>query len=112
MNDDYPLFKKWYSILDWIMDKCEKFPKNVRFTLSSRIINLSLEVMEKIIEAIYRKNRSYILLDINLYIEKIRIFFRIGYDRKYISISQYEFISSEINEFGKMVGGWIKTCRE
>ncbi len=110
MNEDYPVFKKWYKILDWILDKTEKYPRNVRYSLSGRINDIALDVLEKIIEAIYSKKKRHILQSINLYIEKLRVLFRISSDRKYISLKSYEFISMEINEFGKMIGGWIKSC--
>lgn len=111
MNEDYPLFKKWSDILDWILDKCEKYPKNVRFTLSSRIASVSIEIIEKIIEAIYSKNKIELLTSININLEKLRVFFRISYNRRYISSSQYEFIIREMNEAGAMVGGWLKLIR-
>lgn len=106
--NDYPLFTHWYKTLDWILQRCEGFPKDVRFTISNRIANAALDVLELIIEAIYSKDRKPILLKINLLLEKLRIFFRLSMDRKYISMKQYEYISLEINEGGKMVGGWIK----
>jgi len=65
--------------------------------------------MEGIVEAIYTKDRSYILDRINLYIEKLRVMFRITYKRKYISAKQYEYISGLLNETGKMTGGWKKS---
>jgi flagellar biosynthesis/type III secretory pathway protein FliH len=75
-KEDYPVFEKWSKILDWILDTVEKFPKSARFSLASRIANIALDVMEKIIEAIYTKKRLYILRNINLYIEKLRVLFR------------------------------------
>jgi hypothetical protein len=112
MNEKYPVYIKWYKTLDWILDTVEKYPKNVRFTISGKIVELSILVMEKIIEAIYSKEKKYILQEINLYIEKLRVFFRISYDRKYISANQFEFICTEIEETGKMIGGWMKSCKE
>jgi len=107
-NENYPVFKKWYEILNWIMDRCERFPKSVRFSFTSRILNFSLDIMELVIEAIYTKQRAYILRRINLYIEKLRVFFRLSFQRNYLSVNQYEFISKELNEFGRMIGGWAK----
>jgi len=108
MKEDYPLFVKWVDATDWILDTVEKFPKSVRFTLSGRIGNLTLDVMEGIIEAIYTKERAYILKQINLYIEKLRVLFRISHKRQYISGKQYEYVSELLNEAGRMVGGWKK----
>ena len=110
MNEDYPVFRKGYMILDWILDKCEKFPKSVRFTFSNRISNVGLDILEKVIEAIYSKNRVNVLISINLLLEKLRVFFRLSFKRRYISFRQYEYISKEINEFGRMIGGWLRSC--
>ena len=108
MREDYPVFVYWQETLDWILDRVEGFPKSVRFTLSSRIVNLSLDVLEKIIEAIYTKQRGAILDRINLDLEKLRVLFRIGFNRKYIAMNQYEHISVRLNDTGKMIGGWKK----
>jgi len=108
MKEDYPLFVKWMETLDWILDRVESFPKSVRYSFSNRIAAYAIDLMEGIIEAIYTKNRSHILKRLNLYIEKLRVFFRIAFKRKYISISQYEYISCELDESGRMVGGWMK----
>jgi len=112
MKDDYPAFQKWYKILDWILDTCEKFPKNVRFTISTKISNLSIEILDGLISAIYKKEKKIHLIEINLTLEKLRIFMRLSHERKYLSNSQYHFISKELNLFGSMIGGWIKTCKE
>ena len=112
MKDDYPLYVKWRYIVEYLLDICGKFPKNVRFNLSDRMTNISLDVLELIIEAVYTKRKTYILGRANLYMEKIRALMQISVNKKYISIPQYEHISGEINEAGKMLGGWIKSCKE
>ena len=108
MKEDFPVFVKWSDATDWILDTVEKFPKSVRFTISGRIGNMTLDVLEGIIEAIYSKDRSHILGKLNLNIEKLRVMFRISYRRKYISRSQYEYVSEMLDETGKMLGGWKK----
>ena len=108
MKDDYPLYVKWRYIVAYMLDISGKFPKNVRFNLADRLTNISLDVLEAIIEAIYAKEKTDILRRANLYIEKIRALLQISVDKKYISIGQYEHISGEINEAGKMIGGWVK----
>lgn len=81
-------------------------PKHTRFTVSSRIVNLCMDATELIIEAIYTKERAALLRRINLNLEKLRIFFRLCYERKYIAQSQHHFVQQEINTAGKMCGGW------
>lgn len=112
MKDDYPLYVKWQYIVEYLLDLCGKFPKNVRFNLVDRITNISLDVLESIIEAIYEKKKTEILGRANLDMEKIRALLQICMNKKYVSIGQYEHVSGEINEAGKMLGGWIKSCKE
>lgn len=98
--------------MEYLLDTCGKFPKNVRFNLVDRITNMSLDVLESIIEAIYEKKKIVILGKANLCMEKIRALLQICVNKKYISISQYEHISAEINQAGSMLGGWVKSCKE
>lgn len=109
MNPNTPLFDHWYQTLGWILDTVEKYPKNARFSIASKIADLSLDVLEKIIEAVYSKQKTEILNELNLILEKLRVLFRLSHDRRYISGSQYEYISRAVNSAGKMVGGWRKS---
>lgn len=108
MSKGLPLFERWMSVLDWTLSRADGFPKTARFTLANRLSALSIDVIEAIIEAIYTSERKEILKRLNLYIEKLRVLFRLSFQRKYINKRQYEFISEELNECGRMVGGWIR----
>ena len=110
MKEDYPLYIKWRYICGYMLDICGTFPKNVRFNLADRLTNISIDVIECIVEAIYAKERADILRRANLSIEKIRALLQISVEKRYISVGQYEHISSEINEAGKMIGGWLRSC--
>lgn len=106
---DIPLFEHWYKTNNWILDRCEKYPKHTRFTVSSRICAISLEIIEAIVQCVYTREKRPHLESINLRLETLRIMFRLSHDRRYISGDQYEFISKAINETGRMVGGWLKS---
>lgn len=116
MTQDYPLYVKWRYVTAYMLDLCAKFPKSVRFNLADRITNIALDVLEGIIDAIYEpkhtQERQQICRKLNTYIEKIRALLQITVEKKYISVKQYQHISQEINEAGKMLGGWIKQCKE
>jgi|SRR6056297_2009115 len=110
--NEYPLFEQWYNTLNWILDKVEKMPKSTRYSINNRIANLAVDIIEMITEAIYTKQKKHILHNINLHLEKLRIFFRLCKDRRYISVKQYLYISTQLQEAGKMTGGWLKQCKE
>lgn len=108
MKENYPIFVKWSKIMDWLMDKVETFPKCVRFTISTRIVNLALDIMELIVESIYTpsQERISIINRTNLKLEQLRIFIRIAMERRYLSSRQYGYIAEEVDIAGKMLGGW------
>lgn len=108
MRDHYPLYVHWETTLKWILERIDRFPKSVRFSLSSRIANISLDILEAIVEAIYSRERISILDRINLHLEKLRILFRICHSRQYLSLRQFEYVSKSIDEAGRMTGGWRK----
>jgi hypothetical protein len=108
MKEDYPVFTKWMIILELIMERAEGIPKSVRYSLTSRILNYANDILELIIESIYCKDKADKIDRMNLLLEKLRVYFRICEKRNYISHKQYYRISVEINEFGKMIGGWKK----
>jgi len=110
--NDFPLFVHWYKTLDYILERCEKMPVNTRFTIANRIATLAVENIEYITDAIYRKEKRIYLENMNRNLEKLRILFRLCHDRRYISTQQYGYISEQLNESGKMVGGWLKTCKD
>ncbi|MBK6930483.1 MAG: diversity-generating retroelement protein Avd [Saprospirales bacterium] len=104
------LLEHWYKTTDWILDKCDRFPKQTRFTIAGRMADLAITTLELITEAAYSKEKRALLTTVNLNLEKLRLLFRLCFDRHYISPSQYEFIQSEINTAGRMCGGWLKSC--
>jgi hypothetical protein len=98
--------------MNYLLDRLDKFPKHTRFTAGGRIANISNDIMELILKAIYSPAKKSYLEEINFQSETLRIYCRLIKDRKYISIAQYEFLANEINTAGKMTGGWIKQCKE
>jgi hypothetical protein len=111
--EDYPLFTQWYRTLDWMLSTVEHFPRKARFSLAARIADLSLDLGEMIVEAIYAgKERIYVLNRANLSLEKLRLLMRISHNRRYISTRQYAYAAKEIDTTGRMIGGWRKEVYE
>lgn len=109
MINEPPLFTLWYDFLKWLLEKTGKFPRKIRFTLTGRIDNLAVDVMEGIIEARYSREKKDVLKRIDLSMEKLRILLRMCHDLEYLDHRGYEFASKRINEAGKMAGGWRKS---
>lgn len=108
MAKELKLFVKWVDFLKWLFNTTEKFPKKIRFTFTTRIDNLALDILEIIVLCRYdRDARKNSLKRINLHIEKLRVLLRICHELKYLSNQQYRFAVLNINESGKMAWGWL-----
>lgn len=110
-HDELPIFQKWTHFLGWVLDVTQRFPKRVRFTFSSRIDSLALDVLEKIIEAAYSKDKIGLLIQINLNIEKLRVLLRLCNEKQFLNDTAYRHAIYELYEIGRMAGGWLKKER-
>lgn len=108
MRPEPPVFVFWYDFSRWLLEKTEKFPKKARFSFTVRIENLALDIVEGIIEARYSGERKTILRRVDLDLERLRVLLRMCHDLRYLDSKGYEFASRQINEAGKMIGGWRK----
>lgn len=106
---ELPLFVHWEKTLRDILSRTEKFPKRIRFTLTSRIDLLAIDILEKIVEARYAKDKTAALSQASLALEKLRVLVRITHEDKHLDYKGFEHVSRNINEAGRMLGGWIRS---
>ena len=107
-DEDLPVFVRWVEFVKWLLPTTEKFPKRVRFTLTTRIDNLALDVVEDLVEARYTRNKTEGLKAINLKLERLRVLLRLCHEVQVLPHRSYEFSMRSLDEVGRMVGGWIK----
>lgn len=113
MTSEIPvLFVHWEAFVGWLLDHTEKFPRRLRFTLTNRIDNLTLDIFEAIVEARYSRQRIPILERINLALEKLRLLLRLARDRQVLPRRSFEHACKEIEVAGRMVGGWLRQQRK
>ncbi|MBI5742555.1 MAG: diversity-generating retroelement protein Avd [Candidatus Niyogibacteria bacterium] len=105
-----PIFEKTYELILWIYPAVNKFPKSQRFVLGQQIENTTLNILKGIISANMERAKLPYLKQVSVELDKLRIIIRLAKDMKFFSVRQYEFAASKINEIGKMLGGWIKSC--
>jgi hypothetical protein len=102
-----------YDLFVWYANKLGSYPKKFKYNVGERIINCFLDILESIIEAQYTsKKKSHFLRKANLSLEKLRFLVRLSKDVQCISLKDYEYAIRQINDIGKMVGGWEKYSKE
>lgn len=109
MNQDYPVIVKTYNLTLWYIKKLDSLPKNHRYTLGEKIQNTLLNLLLILSDAIYSKDKKPLLQKANKEIEKLRLLTRLLKDLTIISIDNFRFITSSINEIGQMIGGWMRS---
>jgi len=95
----------------WLFEKANTFPKKQRFVLGQQIENSTLTCIRLIIEANETRSPQIILqklyaLDIEL--EVLRSLLRIAYELHFMKANSLGYITAQIDEVGKMRGGWVK----
>ena len=108
MSVEPPVFVLWFDFTKWLLAKTEKFPRRVRPTLSNRIENLALDITQEIVGARYSRSKARQLGEINLKLDQLRILLRLCHDMEYLDHKGYRYVSTRIDEAGKMLGGWRK----
>ena len=108
--DPLPLFTLWERVVGEILDRTMRFPKSTRFTFSSRIESHALDVLEQIVEARYGQGaaKRSALRSIDGTLTKLRVLLRLANSRHYLDNRGYEHLMRQIDEAGRMVGGWRK----
>ncbi len=108
MGKELTIMPRVYDLILWYSKKITYYPKKYKYNLGERITDLFLGVIENIIEAQYSQKKYHFLRKTNIVLEKLRLMVRLSKDLQCISLNEYEYLAKEINEIGKMVGGWEK----
>ena len=110
MLTDLKIFVKIYELTKDIHREIAKFPKSEKPVLGRRIYDTVLQVLEYVIMANEEVDKKPFLKNASVELEKLRIFIRLAADFHLISIKKYGIVSGQINEIGRMLGGWMKVC--
>ena len=91
----------------WLLDRTAKWPKSARFTLTQRIENAALDVVEDLVAARYEpRGRRQRLDAVNLRLERMRHLFRLAKGARVCPHNVYESSMRSLDEVGRMLHGW------
>ena len=68
----------------------------------------ALDVLERLVEATYTRDRRRHLTAANLGLEKLRFLCRLARDLGHLDERRYEHAARALDETGRLVGGWRK----
>jgi four helix bundle protein len=115
MNDlDIPIFKKSYDLYKEFYQLRLTVPKQDRYTLWQKCESILVEVLEGILTAGQQSKMDKLptLEQTSIKLNFLRICIRLMKDIKAIDDKKYVLIESNLDEIGRMLGGWIKSTRD
>lgn len=77
--------------------------------MAVKIENRILEFLRCITIANHRQQKLPLLRAADEELISLRIFFRLSHDLKFISTKSYEYGIKQMEEIGRMLGGWMKS---
>ena len=93
----------------WLVPTVENVPRRQKFLLGDRLQATALDVLERLIEATYTRDRRGHLNAANLGIEKLRLLCRLAKNLGHLDQRRYEHAAHSLDETGRLIGGWRKT---
>ena len=109
MLEQLTIFEKTYQLVLWLYPTVQKFPKTQRFVLGQQIETSALNLVRGIIRANASRAKLPLLYELSVELDTLRILLRLSKDLKFISVRQYGFAAEQVNEVGKLLGGWIRS---
>jgi hypothetical protein len=110
MEDELVILTRCFDLLAWLVPKCETFPKVHRYTVVQRLVDSALDFQELLFRA--RKassaTRRQRLLDADARLDQLRLYLRLAHHWLWLNDGQYEHVSRQVAELGRLLGGWIK----
>lgn len=97
------MYKKWVEIH-------RNIERTVKFGLGAKIDNLFIELLELLRKSVYTPaNKKIVLLEeASNKIDSSRFFLQLLWEMRLVSNKQYILLETDIQDLGKIVGGWKK----
>lgn len=108
-----PLVHRVYEFYKLFHGFIRLFPKTEKHSLGQKIESLILELLELILLAVSLPSREKtgVLQRASLKIDLLKILIRLAKDIKAIDDKKYIRLEEELQEIGKMTGGWIRSLK-
>ena len=87
------------------------FPKSEKFVLAADIRNEFFGMLSLFLTANKSQYKKKFLYDADVKLDLLRFKLRAAKDLQLLKLKQYEILSRQLTEIGKMLGGWIKSAK-
>lgn len=108
--EELKILQKTYDMIKYGNQCLLQFPRSERYALAAEIKQSMYKILRLIIQANKQRNKRQLQIEIDTELDVLRTFIRLAADKQsaYLPIRKYEIWSKQLNEIGKMLGGWMK----
>ncbi len=108
-----PLLHRIFEFYKITYQYIQLFPKKDKYALGQKIDNLILDTIELIFLAasLSRRKKGEVLQKASLKIDLLKILTRLSKEVKALDNKKYIQLQQELQEIGKMIGGWIRSIK-
>jgi hypothetical protein len=105
------LLLHWERTVGELMDRTADFPRRVRASFAVRIESIGLDILEGLIAARWarRSETPALLAQADTKLQILGVLVRLAYSRQYLSRRGFEQLVRELDEAGRMLGGWRRS---
>ncbi|MFA6047870.1 MAG: diversity-generating retroelement protein Avd [Parcubacteria group bacterium] len=110
-NNNLPVIKKVYELYKSFYSYSKLFPKKDKYTLGSKCEMYIIETLELLLAAgsASKPEKIAYIRKANIKFDTLKIFIRLGNDIKMLDSKKYLALQKQIQEIGRMIGGWQKS---
>jgi hypothetical protein len=111
---DIPIVRKSYDLYALFYSIRLSVPKQDRYTLWQKCENLLIDVLESILLASQQSGPTKLptLERTSVKLNFLRVLVRLMKDVRAIDNKKYIIIEANLDEIGRMLGGWIRSTKE
>jgi hypothetical protein len=106
-----PIFIKSFETLVWLLDHTRKFPKHQRFVMAKRMEEAALAFHDSLVWATKTQEKAIPLGEADFHLERLKVYNRLALQLQLVSFGQYEYLAKELDELGKLLGGWRRSLK-
>ena len=111
---DVPIVHKTYELYRTLHSYQRGITKTQRYTLWQKCENTAITVLEGLIHTGYlpQDRRATQLNRTSVHVDMLRVYLRLALDIKIINQKKFVVLQEQIDEIGRMLGGWIKSLNQ
>jgi hypothetical protein len=109
-----PIYVATHDMLDWLVPHLEGWPRPQRFLLARQVLESATQFYRLLLRArkVRGPARAQTLLDADTELETLKGMLRLGQERRYMSLTQYQHISGILSGIGQQLGGWRRATEK